>query len=270
MAFNEAIQSVWQLIVTQNGDIQQNTPWVLYNSYVNAKSIGQENSEIAVKDWRNLKNILGRAAQTLKASAILLYPFMPSKMQMIWEQLGHAEPLESIRIDITNPSFFTYEKGQKIKRGPAPFPRIETERIKALKAASEAKAEPQKKEKPQMQPKEAQAPQPAEAGVIKIDDFMKVDLRVGKVLEAERVEKSDKLIKMQIDIGSETRQIVGGIGKAYSPEQLAGRTVIVVANLKPAKLMGIESQGMVLAAGGVDTLKLAEVPPDIEPGTKVK
>ena len=99
---------------------------------------------------------------------------------------------------------------------------------------------------------------------------MKVDLRVGKVLEAERVPKSDKLVKMQIDIGSETRQIVGGIGKAFSPEELVGRTVVVVANLKPAKLMGIESQGMVLAAGDVDTLKLAGFDADVPPGTKVK
>ncbi len=99
---------------------------------------------------------------------------------------------------------------------------------------------------------------------------MKIDLRVGKVLEAERVPKSEKLVKMQIDIGSETRQIVGGIGKAFSPEGLIGRTVVVVANLKPAKLMGIESQGMVLAAGDVDTLKLAGFDTDVPVGTKVK
>ena len=99
---------------------------------------------------------------------------------------------------------------------------------------------------------------------------MKVDLRVGKVLSAERVPKSDKLIRMQVDIGDETRQIVGGIGKAYAPEDLVGKTVVVVANLKPAKLMGIESQGMVLAAGGVDTLKLAGFGEDVAPGTKVK
>ncbi len=270
-AFNDALDSIGALISMANKMIDYAAPWNLAKSDKN-------------EDREKLTNVLGVAAEILKLSAVTLYPFMPSKMQMIWEQLGHTQPLVSVRIDINNPTFFTYEKGQKIKRGDAPFPRIETEKIKAKKAASEAKPSPpaplpegeglrkdaQKKEKPQVQPKEAQAPQPAEAGVIKIDDFMKVDLRVGKVLEAERVEKSEKLVKMRIDIGTEVRQIVGGIGKAYSPEQLVGRTVIVVANLKPAKLMGIESQGMVLAAGGVDTLKLAEVPPGIEPGTKVK
>ena len=297
MAFGEALTFVWGCIRWTNMLIDHSAPWAL------AKSDKEE-------DRKLLKDVLGVSAQVLKASAILLYPFMPSKMQMIWEQLGHTDSLESLRIDITNPNFFMYEKGQKIVRGPAPFPRIETEKIKAKKAAVSLSPSPRPSPlkgeggkvlpsppggeggaerrvgagaggegEPINEKKLESAGEPQTAAVdnqITIDDFMKVDLRVGKVLEAERVPKSDKLIKMRIDIGEETpRQIVGGIGKAYSPEELVGRTVLVVANLKPAKLMGIESQGMVLAAGDVNTLKLAgfEVGDDAgkpTPGTRVK
>jgi methionyl-tRNA synthetase len=116
----------------------------------------------------------------------------------------------------------------------------------------------------------AQAPAPGDARV-SIDEFMKIELRVAKVLAAERVPKSKKLVKMQIDIGSEERTIVAGIAEAYPPESLVGRTIVVVANLKPAKLMGIESNGMVLAAspdGGLPVLLGLDQP--LPPGTRVR
>ncbi len=266
MHFALALNVIWGLIGLANTHIDKSEPWQL------AKSNEEEDREL-------LKKVLVFSAQVLKASAVLLSPFMPTKMQMIWEQLGHTEPLESVRIDITNPDFFMYEKGQKIVRGPAPFPRIETEKIKAKKAASAAAiiqpSPPAPLPESEGLRKDVGRDAPGAPELISIDDFMKVDLRVGKILQAERVPKSDKLVKMKIDIGAEIRQIVGGIGKAYSPEELVGRTVVVVANLKPAKLMGIESQGMVLAAGDVNTLKLAgfdavdgaSLP---APGTRVK
>ena len=105
---------------------------------------------------------------------------------------------------------------------------------------------------------------------ITIDEFMKIQLRTAKVLSAERVPKSEKLLKLQVSIGSEQRQIVAGIGKKYEPEALVGKTIIVVANLKPAKLMGIESQGMVLAAGDSEVHGLATILEEVDPGTKVK
>ena len=106
---------------------------------------------------------------------------------------------------------------------------------------------------------------------LSIDDFMKVELRVAKVLEAEAVPKSKKLIKLRVDVGTEQRTIVAGIAEAYQPDQLVGRTIVIVANLKPAKLMGIESNGMVLAAsveGGAPTL--LSVDPSMPPGTRVR
>lgn len=112
-----------------------------------------------------------------------------------------------------------------------------------------------------------QAPPPAQ---ITIDEFVKIQLKTATVLTAERVPKSEKLIKLQVDLGSEQRQIVAGIGKRYEPEQLIGKRIVIVANLKPAKLMGIESQGMVLAAGDKDVGGLVTVIEEVPPGTKVK
>ena len=107
---------------------------------------------------------------------------------------------------------------------------------------------------------------------ITIDEFMKIQLKTAKVLTAERVPKSEKLLKLQVSLGegSEQRQIVAGIGKKYEPETLVGKTIIIVANLKPAKLMGIESQGMVLAAGDSEVRGLATILEEVDPGTKVK
>ena len=103
---------------------------------------------------------------------------------------------------------------------------------------------------------------------ITIDEFMKVELKTGKILEAEKVKKSKKLIQLKVDIGTETRQVLAGIAESYEPEDLVGRTVIIVANLKPAKLMGIESQGMVLAASNDGKILLAGF--DQEPGQGIQ
>ncbi len=105
---------------------------------------------------------------------------------------------------------------------------------------------------------------------IGIEDFMKVDLRVGKIVSAERVAKSEKLVKIQVDIGTETRQVVAGIGKSYTPEELTGKSIVIVANLKPAKLMGVESQGMLLAASSGELLAVATFDRETKPGARVK
>ena len=119
--------------------------------------------------------------------------------------------------------------------------------------------------------KTAASPAPVEPARISIDDFMKVELRVAKVLAAERVPKSNRLLKLQVDVGSEQRTLVAGVAEAYEPEALIGRSVVIVFNLKPAKLMGVESNGMVLAAspeGGKPMLVGFEEPP--APGTRVR
>lgn len=113
-------------------------------------------------------------------------------------------------------------------------------------------------------------PGPSDEGRIGLEDFSKVDLRVGLVLRAERIPKSDKLLKLEVDIGSEKRQVVAGIGRKYEPEALVGRRIILVANLKPAKLMGVESNGMVLAATEGDVPILATFAEEVTPGAKLK
>ena len=125
---------------------------------------------------------------------------------------------------------------------------------------------------PATQPPGVAAPAPVAPAQITIDEFMKIQLKTAKVLTAERVPKSEKLLKLQVNLGegTEPRQIVAGIGKKYEPEMLIGKTIIIVANLKPAKLMGIESQGMVLAAGDSEVRGLVTILEEVDPGTKVK
>ena len=118
----------------------------------------------------------------------------------------------------------------------------------------------------------AATPAPIAPAQITIDEFMKIQLKTAKIISAERVPKSEKLLKLQVSLGegTEQRQIVAGIGKKYEPEALIGKTIVIVANLKPAKLMGIESQGMVLAAGDSEVRGLVTILEEVDPGTKVK
>ena len=116
----------------------------------------------------------------------------------------------------------------------------------------------------------AEAPKPAEPEIITIDEFAKVDLRVAVVLAAERVPKTEKLLKLTLDLGGEQRTVVSGIAGAYAPDALVGRTVVYVANLKPAKIRGVMSQGMILAAGDAEVLALSALDREVPPGTKVR
>jgi len=141
--------------------------------------------------------------------------------------------------------------------GEVIFPRIDLE--KEMKELEKAATPAQKKQLPELRPQ------------IAIDDFAKLDLRVAQVISCEKVEKSDKLLKLQLDIGFETRQVVSGIAKHYTAEEMVGKKVILIANLKPAKLMGIESQGMILAATDKEDnrLVLATVSDDIPVGCQL-
>jgi methionyl-tRNA synthetase len=158
----------------------------------------------------------------------------------------------------------------KIRKGAALFPRIESN-TQGAKPVSDTPtpSHPTAQTAPTAaQP--AMAPATAVPSQITIDEFQKIQLKTAKVLSAERVPKSEKLLKLQVTLGTEQRQIVAGIGKRYEPEALIGKTIVIVANLKPAKLMGIESQGMVLAAGDSEVRGLVTFLEDVEPGTKVK
>jgi methionyl-tRNA synthetase len=226
-----------------------------------------------------LHTVLNTSARALRLLALLLYPFMPNAAAQMLQQLG-------LSLDLSQPLatpaglWDAPLAGCTIQKGASLFPRIESKPQGATPvsetpapqqptaaAPTTAPAAP-----PSLAPATAAAAAPtaAQPAQITIDEFMKVQLKAAKVLSAERVPKSEKLLKLQVSLGTEQRQIVAGIGKKYEPEALVGKTIVIVANLKPAKLMGIESQGMVLAAGDSEVRGLATFVEDVDPGTKVK
>jgi methionyl-tRNA synthetase len=225
---SQALQSTWALIRHVNKYIVEREPW----------SLAKDMTKSGVLD-----QTLYRAADALRVIAALIEPVMPEAATRIRRMLGvSAESWTTLRAGALKP-------GTRLGEVEPLFPRIE-KTVEELRSMTEE----QKASGPSPQASEER---PASDGRIAIDEFMKVELRVAKVLEAEAVPKSKKLIKLKVDAGTEHRTIVAGIAEAYQPEQLVGRTIVIVANLKPAKLMGIESNGMVLAAspeGGLPTL----------------
>ncbi len=227
-----------------------------------------------------LHTVLNVSARALRLLAILLYPFMPQAAQQMIHQLGLSLELSQPVSDTKN-GWDAPLAGSRIQKGASLFPRIESKPQGAKHVtdtsapaqptpAAPAPAAPAAATATPSAAPSAAAPAAAQPAQITIDEFMKVQLKAAKVLAAERVPKSEKLLKLQVSLGSEQRQIVAGIGKKYEPETLIGKTIVIVANLKPAKLMGIESQGMVLAAGDSEVRGLATFIEDVEPGTKVK
>jgi methionyl-tRNA synthetase len=237
LEFNRALEAIWELVQLGNQYIDKSAPWTL------AKK---------AEDKARLQTVLYHGAEAMRILSLILYPFMPQAAQEIVKQLG-------LTVDLSNPSpdelnWGFLQPGTKIAKGNPLFPRIET----ATKTQGVSHVD---QDKPSI---------PAPTDQITIDDFKKVSLRVGKILAAERVPKSTKLLKLQVDIGAEQRQVVAGIGTKYAPEDLVGKRVVVVANLKPAKLMGVESQGMVLAAGEEEVSALLTTIEDVAPGSKIK
>ncbi|MFZ1503857.1 MAG: methionine--tRNA ligase [Nitrospira sp.] len=227
-----------------------------------------------------LHTVLNVSARALRLLAILLYPFMPQAAQQMIHQLGLSLELSQPVSDTKN-GWDAPLAGSRIQKGASLFPRIESKPQGAKHVtdtsapaqptpAAPAPAAPAAATATPSAAPSAVAPAAAQPAQISIDEFMKIQLKAAKVLSAERVPKSEKLLKLQVSLGSEQRQIVAGIGKKYEPETLIGKTIVIVANLKPAKLMGIESQGMVLAAGDSEVRGLATFIEDVEPGTKVK
>jgi methionyl-tRNA synthetase len=248
LEFSRALETIWGLVKLGNQYIDKNAPWVL------AKK---------PEDRPRLDTVLYNAAETLRFLCLFLYPVMPKAAEGIKQQLdltlNFSKPLLSSDIN-----WGGTVPGTEIAKGAPLFPRIDTTSTQGAKPVNQdTPASPSHPPTP--------APAPAVASAqITIEDFQKIQLKVAKVLAAERVPKSEKLIKLQVDLGTEQRQIVAGIGKKYAPEELLGKRIVIVANLKPAKLMGVESQGMVLAAGDAEVKELVCLMSDVDPGTKVK
>jgi len=210
----------------------------LVNNYI-AKT---EPWNIAKYAPENLSKLLFNIWNSLRIITVYLYPFMPETAEKIWYALG----LSSVAIDHSMLKWKVDIEGMRTTKIEQIFPRIEL------------KGENTKEDKSKLQE------------LVSIDEFMKVKLKVGKVISAENVKGSKKLIKLVVDIG-EHRQIVAGIGKSYTPEELVGKSIVVVSNLKPAKLMGVESQGMLLAAtGDSGTISILTVDREVNPGAEIK
>ncbi|MGY4691898.1 methionine--tRNA ligase [Salibacterium sp. K-3] len=245
MEFSVALTAIWQLISRTNKYIDETQPWMLAKEEDRREELG---------------TVLYHLAESLRYISIMIQPFMTETPQKIWHQLGIPEGCTKWE---TMREFAQLPEGTKVvSKGEPIFPRLEIENEVAniiqdmggtVKTAED----------------EQEAEEVEEEQEITIDDFSKVNLKVAEVLSAEPVKKTDKLLKIQLDVGSEKRQVVSGIAEHYTPADLEGKKVICVTNLKPVKLRGELSQGMILAASSGDELTLATVNDHLPNGSEV-
>lgn len=254
--FSLALTEIWKAISRTNKYIDETMPWAL------AKDESKKN---------RLAAVLYNLTESIRIVSILLQPFMPDTPAKIWNQL--AIDSDETGWELAG-QWGVYKPTRPVQPGEIIFPRIDVAKeleslSRIIPAAGKEKTSDNGQQKRKAQ--EAKDAAFADKAQITIEDFAKLDLRVAKVLAAEKVEKSDKLLKLKLQVGNEERQVVSGIAKHYSPEEMVGKTVVLVYNLKPARLRGIESQGMILAAAD-DTdsqLSLITVDKDMPAGTKV-
>jgi methionyl-tRNA synthetase len=245
MAFHRAMDVAWKLLVAVNGYIVGREPWKMF------KEKGADDS---------LSRVIWNSLESLRIIWVMLAPVMPATAREALSRLG-GDPEA---IDAGALQWGTLPNGAPIRAGDPIFPRIDAAAFMGETKMEETSG---RQAPPPVQPTDEGTPQAAR---VSIDQFMAIDLRVAEVRAAERVPKSKKLIKMTIFTGEEERTIVAGIATKYTPEELVGRKIVVVANLQPATLMGVESNGMVLAASIGGEPSLLAVDPSVPAGTKVK
>jgi len=274
LEISNALVALWKLVDRANKYIDEQAPWALARD---AAKAGQ------------LRSVLYSLAESLRILAVALTPFLVQTPERIWEQLG-LDPAQVRTLPWEEAiAWGGLKPGTVIRRGAPLFPRIEVPKAEAKPAVESAPATaPQPAAGAPAQPEAgAASTQPArpDAGAagagpgpvegvaqIEYDDFAKVDLRVAEIIAAERIPKADRLLKLQLAVGEERRQIVSGIAQYYAPEELIGKRIILVSNLKPKKLRGVESHGMLLAATAEDgRLSLVTLDkPDFPTGMRVK
>jgi len=253
-AFHKALASVWSLISAGNKYVVVSEPWALAKDPALAP---------------RLDRVLHDLCQLLARVAVLIWPVMPLTAEQMAGVLGlgRIEPGLLARLEEGQALL---DPGSQTHQPPALFPRIDTAKVqaKAAKAGQKAEAKPAPQAAKKDQAPEKAAEEPAEIG---IEQFGQVKLKVATVLSAERIPKADKILKLTLDAGEEEpRTVVAGVAQHYDPEELVGKQVVIVANLKPAKLRGITSQGMVLAAVGPDGLCVVSPSKPTPPGSQVR
>ncbi len=242
LAVNEGLATVWQLVSRANKYIDECAPWVLAKEEATKGRLG---------------TVMYNLFETQRIVTLLIKSFLPETGERIWQQLGISDSIATQTLKHTQ--WGGLQPGTITQKGDPIFPRIEidTEQVSKIEPVKQT-SEP----KPKTNINE---------NVIGIEDFSRVKLVVGKIIEAEKMQDADKLLKLQVDVGSGTRQIVAGIAKHYNPADLPGKNILIVANLKPAKLRGELSEGMLLAASTKDgKLELVSVSDKITPGSLVK
>ena len=237
LAFSQALEAIWEQVAATDKFITMQKPWALAEK---------------PEDRARLATVLYAAAESLRLVAALAHPVLPQATEKIWSQLGLTEPLGSLQLDLL--AWGQLKPGTKIAKPEGIFPRLDkSETIARIEAMEQEQNKPAETPAPASAGTTpaggaAAAAAPAASAKIGIEDFAKVEMRVGLVKTADRVPGADKLLQLQVDIGDEVRQIVAGLALAYKPEQLVGRKVVVVTNLQPRKLRGVESNGMIVAA----------------------
>lgn len=252
MQFSIVLSELWALVSRTNKYIDETSPWVL------AK-------DEALKG--QLASVMAHLASSLRHIAILLQPFLTEAPKKMMEQLGLDEKL--LAWDTLGQLNVIPAQTTVIKKGVPIFPRLDPEVEVVYIRDQMALTAPVEKKPQEEEAKKEEAPA-EETAEITFDQFMDVDLRVATVLACEKIPKADKLLKLQVDLGYEQRQVVSGIAEHYEPESLIGEKVIIVANLKPVKLRGELSQGMILAGNSNGVLKVTTVDAALENGTKIK
>ncbi len=244
LEFSTALASIWKFVSRSNKYIDETTPWIL----------AKEES-----GRPRLQTVLYNLAEALRIITVLISAHLPLAPLKIRRQLGIAKESDLLTWESIS-TWGALPAGVQISKGEPIFPRIDTTKDK--KETKKESAEEKEGKKAKKGSKEQ------EEGIVTIDEFKKMDFRVAKVLEAQRVPKAEKLLKLKVDVGDKVRQIVSGIAPFYQPEELVGMRIIVLVNLKPAKIFGLESQGMLLAASNEDDshLTLATTDKDIKSG----
>lgn len=260
LEFSKLLDQIWKLFRLANKYAEDQKPWAL------AKDPAQKD---------RLKQVLYNLAEVLRFGSYAFRPIMPETADKILEQLGvtfqkdYEKALEWDGLGKT-----------KVQKKDALFPKIELkeddpffslgkEKVEAPKGEKESKKQDSKKDQPEKKAEGPKAEASKAKALISYDDFVKLDIRIGKVLEAEKVKKAKKLLKLKVDLGSEQRQIIAGIALSYEPEDLIGKHVTVLTNLEPRKIMGLESQGMLLAGSEGDKVVVLTPEKEISPGSGV-
>lgn len=245
--YSAALEEIWKIISRTNKYIDETQPWVLAKSE---------------EDKEKLDTVLYNLTEAIRVISVLIRPFMEKTSNVIWKQFSIEEGELSLWENLSK--WGIIKEGVKVSKGEVMFPRLDiAEEIEKIDAANARFVEERNGKTESIKPIEHKPE-------ITIDDFSKVELRVGEVVSAKAHPNADKLLVLQIKIGSEVRQVVSGIAAHYTPEDIIGKKLIVVANLKPVKLRGIESYGMILAASDEKDFTLATLLSDIESGAEVR